>query len=145
MTAGPGTPGTVSSHHAEVSWHGTKQDIRAHTIRAGGLEIAGSCSAQWGGDPAKVDPEDMFVASLSSCHMLWFLDVTRRERLRVTSYEDAAAGTMDGVRFTEVVLSPRVEFEGEVDSATVERLHHDAHERCFLANSVSCPVEVRPA
>jgi organic hydroperoxide reductase OsmC/OhrA len=145
MTSGPGPSGTVTSHHAGVVWHGGKDDLRAHTVRAGGLEIAGSCSPQWGGDPAKVDPEDMFVASLSSCHMLWFLDLSRRERLRVTSYEDDAEGTMDGVRFTEVVLRPRVDFADEVDAATVERLHHDAHERCFLANSVSCPVVVRPA
>ena len=59
------------------------------------------------------------MASLSACHMLWFLDLGADERLRVTTYEDAAEGTMDGTRFTRVVLRPRVAFEGEVDAATV--------------------------
>ena len=84
----------------------------------------------------------MFVAALSSCHMLWFVSLARAERIRVTSYEDEPEGTMDGTRFTHVVLRPRVEFEGEVDDAILDRLHHEAHERCFIANSVSCPVEV---
>jgi organic hydroperoxide reductase OsmC/OhrA len=84
----------------------------------------------------------MFVAALSSCHMLWFLALARKRRLRVTSYEDDPEGTMDGTRFTRVVLRPRVEFEVEVDAATRDELHHDSHERCFIANSVNCPVEV---
>ena len=84
----------------------------------------------------------LFVASLSACHMLWFLNLAREQRLRVTTYEDAAEGTMDGTRFTRVTLRPRVAFDGEVDADTVADLHERAHERCFIANSVSCPVEV---
>ena len=132
----------MTTHSAQVSWHGGKEDLRAHTVRAGGQEIGGSCSPEWGGDEAKADPEALFVASLSACHMLWFLDLARRDRLRVTSYEDSAEGDMDGTRFTEVRLRPRVEFESEVDEPTLARLHEGAHERCFIANSVSCPVEV---
>ena len=84
----------------------------------------------------------MFVASLSSCHMLWFLSLARAERIRVTAYEDEPEGTMDGTRFTCVLLRPKVAFDGEVDDAQVDSLHHRAHECCFLASSVSCPVEI---
>jgi organic hydroperoxide reductase OsmC/OhrA len=139
------TEATVTTHTASVAWHGSRDDLRSHTIRAGGQQIDGSCSPEWGGDAAKADPEALLVASLSSCHMLWFLDLARRARLRVTSYEDEAEGTMDGTRFTGVVLRPRVGFEGDVEAATIEELHRDAHERCFIANTVNCPVEVQPA
>ncbi len=138
------TSGTPTSHEAEVSWTGDGHDLRRHTVRAGGQEIGGSCSPEWGGDPAKADPEALFVASLSACHMLWFLDLARRERLRVTAYDDKAEGTMDGTSFTHVSLRPRVEFEGDVDRPTLEALHHRAHGKCFIANSVRCPVEVEP-
>lgn len=90
------------------------------------------------------DPEEMFVASLSSCHMLWFLALARAEGVEVTSYEDEPEGTLDGTRFTRVVLRPRVAFDPAPDDKQVESLHHRAHERCFIANSVSCPVEVEP-
>ena len=121
----------MTTHSAQVSWHGGKDDLRAHTVRAGGQTIGGSCSPEWGGDDAKADPEALFVASLSACHMLWFLDLARRERLRVTSYEDDAEGEMDGTRFTHVTLRPRVEFESEVDEATLARLH-DGGARALL-------------
>jgi organic hydroperoxide reductase OsmC/OhrA len=137
-----GQPEGITLHHAGVDWHGSRQDLRAHTVTVGGQAIGGSCSPQWGGDPGQADPEGLFVASLAACHMLWFLDLARRERLRVVSYEDRAEGTMDEHRFTHVALRPRVAFEAEVDPETVTRLHHAAHERCFLANTVSCPVEV---
>ena len=135
----------MTTHAASVTWEGSKQDLRAHAIRAGGQTIGGSCSPEWGGDETKADPEALFVAALSACHMLWFVDLARRERLRVTGYEDSAEGDMDGTRFTEVRLRPRVEFESGVDGETVARLHEAAHERCFIANSVSCPVEVQAA
>ena len=131
-------------HEADVSWTGDRDDLRRHTVRVGGQEIGGSCSPQWGGDPAMADPEGLFVASLSACHMLWFLDFARQERLRVAIYEDHAEGTMDGIRFTHVALRPRVEFEVDVDRGKVEGLHHRAHEACFIANTVRCPVEVEP-
>jgi organic hydroperoxide reductase OsmC/OhrA len=132
----------VSTHSARVVWKGTKQDVRAHEITLAGQTIECSNATHLGGDPAKPDPEEMFVGSLSSCHMLWFVSLARARRLRVTSYEDEAEGTMDGTRFTRVVLRPRVVFEGEVDRETIDELHHEAHERCFIANSVNCPVEV---
>jgi organic hydroperoxide reductase OsmC/OhrA len=83
----------TTRHHAHVSWHGGKRDLRAHEIQVATQTINGSCAAHLGGDPEKVDPEELFVASLSACHMLWFLDYARRERLRVLSYEDHPEGT----------------------------------------------------
>ncbi|HEX5375894.1 MAG TPA: OsmC family protein [Solirubrobacterales bacterium] len=76
--------------------------------------------------------------------MLWFLALTRAEGVKVASYEDEPEGTMDGTRFTRVVLRPRVAFDSDLDDQRVESLHHRAHERCFIANSVSCPVEIEP-
>ena len=132
-----------SVHRARVNWSGGEDgDPRAHTIQLAEQPIAATCAEVLGGDPVKADPEEMFVASLSSCHMLWFLGLARAEKIRVTSYEDEVEGEMDGHCFTRVVLRPRVSFDREVDRETVASLHHRAHERSFIANSVSCPVEV---
>jgi len=131
-------------HHARLRWAADQGDLRAHTIELAEQTLAASSMPEFGGDPAKADPEEMFVASLSSCHMLWFLALARGERLRVTSYEDEAVGKMDGTRFTRVELRPRVVFDGDVAEEKLADLHHRAHRRCFIANSVRCPVEVRP-
>lgn len=126
-----------------MSWKGGEgDDLRAHTIQLAEQPVAATCAEMLGGDPVKADPEEMFVASLSSCHMLWFLGLARAEKIRVASYEDEAEGEMDGHCFTRVVLRPRATFDGEVDEETIDSLHHRAHERCFIANSVSCPIEI---
>src|SRR4029450_10235166 len=98
-------------------------------------------------DPSAVDPEEAFVASLSSCHMLWFLGIACREGWCVDSYEDDANGRMarnaDGTLVIDVVtLRPRVRFAGSSvpDTGTLERMHHEAHTECFIANSVKCEV-----
>ena len=134
----------TSVHRARVSWDREEDDVRAHTIELAGQRLAASSAPEFGGDSDRANPEEMFVASLSSCHMLWFLALARADGVRVTSYEDAAEGTMDGIRFTRVVLRPRVAFDRDLDDKQVRSLHHRAHERCFIANSVSCPVEVEP-
>jgi organic hydroperoxide reductase OsmC/OhrA len=134
----------TSLHRARVSWDADRDDLRAHTVELAGQRLAASSAVEFGGNPDKADPEEMFVASLSSCHMLWFLALARAERVRVTSYEDDPEGTLDGSRFTRIVLRPRVAFDRDLDRQQVESLHHRAHERCFIANSVSCPVEVEP-
>jgi organic hydroperoxide reductase OsmC/OhrA len=134
----------TSVHRARVRWDADRDDLRAHTITLAGQRLAASSAEEFRGDPDKADPEQMFVASLSSCHMLWFLALARAERVRVTSYEDEPEGTMDSTRFTRVVLRPRVAFERDIDDEQVRSLHHRAHERCFIANSVSCPVDVEP-
>ena len=84
-----------------------------------------------------------------SCHMLFFLDFARRAGVVVTSYEDEAEGVMekgpDGrVRITKVTLRPRIVFGGTPDPATLDDLHHKAHEACFIANSVTSEVVVEP-
>lgn len=129
---------------------------RAHRVRFdGGLEISGSSSPQVVplpySDPAAADPEELFVAALSSCHMLWFLDLACRAGWVVDAYDDDAQGTMardaaGRLAMTEVVLRPAVAFGGErrPDAAEVERLHHAAHEACFIANSVRSEVRVEP-
>lgn len=132
----------TSAHCAHVVWGRDRKDLRAHTIHLSGQTFAGSSAADRGGDPTKADPEELFVAALSACHMLWFLDFARRERLRVLSYKDRAEGTMDGERFVSVVLHPRVEFATDVSPFVIEELHTRAHDACFIANSVNCDVSV---
>ncbi|MEM9645501.1 MAG: OsmC family protein, partial [Planctomycetota bacterium] len=94
-------------------------------------------------DPTAVDPEEAFVASIASCHMLWFLAIAAREGLEVLSYEDNVTGEMekraDGKAWiAKVVLKPRMKWgQSEVpDAARISELHHRAHEECFIANSV---------
>ncbi len=116
---------------------------RDHAIEAPGkATIDGSSDPAFRGDAARWNPEELLVAALSACHMLWFLDLARRERLSVTSYEDRAEGEMDGTRFTRVALRPRIEFEARPDEDKLARLHEGAHERCFIASFVGCPVVV---
>ncbi|WP_309602862.1 OsmC family protein [Sphingomonas sp.] len=99
-------------------------------------------------DPAGVDPEEAFVASLSSCHMLFFLDFARRAGLVVEGYEDVAEGVMakreDGrMAMTLITLRPKVKWGGEApDAEALAVLHHKAHEACFIANSVTCEVRI---
>ena len=99
-------------------------------------------------DPAGVDPEEAFVASLSSCHMLFFLDYTRRAGFVVDEYVDEAEGFLekrdDGKMWmSRVTLSPRVTWGGSApDEAAIADLHHRAHEACFIANSVASEVVV---
>lgn len=134
--------GSLTRHHARVVWEGDREDLRAHRVELAEQTLAASAAAALGGDPAKGDPEEMFVAALSSCHMLWFLSLARERRLRVRAYEDDAEGTLDGTRITSVQLRPTVEFESNPGPAVEAELHHAAHERCFLANSVTCEVVV---
>ena len=136
----------MTEHRARVTWDADRDDLRAHTVALKQQSLAGSCQPAFGGDESKADPEQLLVASVSSCHMLWFLDFSRRERLRATSYEDEPEGTADDVRFTRVVLRPRVEWrDGDApDAAKLDELHHRAHEACFIANSVNFPVGVEP-
>ena len=101
-------------------------------------------------DPAAVDPEEAFVASLSSCHMLWFLSLAAKQGFAVDRYRDAAEGVMaknaEGkMAMTVVTLKPEVAFDGKAPTpAELDTLHHEAHERCFIANSVKTAVRCEP-
>ena len=100
------------------------------------------------GNPVGVDPEEAFVASLSSCHMLFFVDLARRSGLVVDSYEDEAEGVLEKRKdgrmwMSRVTLRPRIAWGGDApDAAAVADLHHRAHEACFIANSVTTEVTV---
>jgi organic hydroperoxide reductase OsmC/OhrA len=128
---------------------------RAHLWRFdGGVEVPASSSPQVVrtpfSDPANVDPEEAFVAALSSCHMLTFLWLAAQEGLRIDRYSDAAEGVMEDngqgrQAVTRVTLKPEVVFSGakQPENADVDRLHHSAHEQCFLANSVKTEIVVQ--
>jgi len=120
----------------------------------GGAVVAASSSPHvvrvpWS-DPAAVDPEEAFVASLSSCHLLWFLSIAAAAGWCVDSYVDEAVGTMRADAagkpwVAEVVLRPAITYSGAAPSAEEEAaLHHRAHEECFLARSVRSDVRVEP-
>lgn len=132
---------------------------RGHTVTfGGGFELPATAShhvvgPKWAAAGA-VDPEEMLVASLSTCHMLTFLHVARNAGFVVTRYRDAAVGVMeknaDGrVAVTRVTLRPEIAYDGaRPTAAEAEHLHHQAHEECFIANSVKTEVvveEVEPA
>ncbi len=98
------------------------------------------------GDPARHNPEELLVASISSCHMLWYLALCAGHGVTVTAYEDNASGTLteaEGGRFVEVRLKPKVTL-GAGDAEKARQLHEAAHQRCFIANSVNFPVIVVP-
>lgn len=102
-------------------------------------------------DASAVDPEEMFVASLSSCHMLWFLTMALKRKFTVVRYTDAAEGVMaknaNGKLVMSVVtLRPKVEFVGDKlpTNDEINALHHRAHEACFIANSVTSEVRCEP-
>ncbi len=124
---------------------------RSHEIRVEGKPlIAGSSDPAFRGDKTKYNPEELFVASLSTCHMLWYLHLCAEASIVVTGYLDQAVGPMvetddGGGRFTEVVLKPIVTVAPGSDQDQAEQLHEQAHHFCFLANSVNFPVLCEPS
>jgi len=152
----------MARYIAEVFWLREEQDFldnrysRKHVLRFdGGLEVPGSSSPHVVpvpmSDASAVDPEEAFVASLSSCHMLWFLSVAAKREFRVDRYFDAAVGVMEKnpqgkMAMTVVTLRPEVQFSGErlPTREQISQMHHDAHEQCFIANSVKTEVRCEP-
>jgi organic hydroperoxide reductase OsmC/OhrA len=122
---------------------------REHEVRVAGKPvIAGSSDAAFRGDATRHNPEDMLVAAVSSCHMLWYLHLAAVAGVVVTSYVDSAVGMLleranDG-RFTEVVLHPLVTITADSDPVRAASVHEDAHRACFIANSVNFPVRCEP-
>jgi organic hydroperoxide reductase OsmC/OhrA len=149
----------MSEHRARIVWKRTSDDFtydsynRAHEIlfKNGGIALAASSAPAFKGDAERVDPEEAYVASLSSCHMLTFLAICARKRLGVESYEDDASGALEKgekgkLWMAHVTLRPRVRFAPGVmvDNRMLDELHHRAHEDCFIANSVKTDVTVEP-
>jgi organic hydroperoxide reductase OsmC/OhrA len=146
----------MSEHVVDVSWTRGEHEFtyenysRDHEWRFdGGVTVPGSANpAYLGTDSGTVDPEEAFVAALSSCHMLTFLAIAAKKRLVVDSYVDHAVGVMakneaGRMAVTRVTLHPEIVFAGEApDEAALDRLHHLSHGECFIANSVTTEVVV---
>jgi organic hydroperoxide reductase OsmC/OhrA len=128
---------------------------RAHTWHFdGGVTVPASSSPHVVpipySEPANVDPEEAYVAALASCHMLWFLSIAAKSRFTVDRYDDEAMGVMENneagrLAVNRVTLSPHVTFSGDKTPTDpdVEAMHQQAHESCFLANSVRTIVQTQ--
>lgn len=157
--------GLLHTYSADVVWTGAGETgttsytaySRDHEVRIGDKPpLPGSSDAAFRGDPERYNPEELLVAALGQCHMLWFLHLAAADGVVVVGYTDRASGTMrvwgaGHGQFTEVVLRPCVTLaRGErADGRTVSddelrALHAHAHEHCFIARSVNFPVRLDP-
>lgn len=152
----------MAKYFAEVTWLRGEQDFinnrysRRHLLRFdGGAVVAGSSSPHVVpvpmSDATAVDPEESFVASISSCHMLWFLAVAAKRKFCVDRYHDNAEGIMENNMHGKMVISvvtlrPAVTFSGEQipTQEQIQELHHLAHDECFIANSVKSEIRCEP-
>jgi organic hydroperoxide reductase OsmC/OhrA len=148
------------TYEVRVDWTGndgqgtkTYKDYRRdHVINAAGKpEIPGSSDPNFRGDATRYNPEELLVASLSACHMLWYLylHLCAVNHITVVEYKDAASGMLEEAadgsgQFVRVVLRPRVKISAGGDRGKALALHHDAHGYCFIAKSVNFPVEAQP-
>ena len=144
----------MSEHKANLVWNrnevdfGYKNYSRNHTWTfENGAKLEVSAATQFLGDPGCVDPEQAFVASLSSCHLLTFLALASFQKLTVEKYEDNAIGHLcknaEGkMAISRVDLYPEIHFAEGINPTReqLEKLHQKAHEECFLANSVKCEI-----
>ena len=141
-TAWTGNRGTGTSGYTAYG--------REHEIRAPGKPaLPGSSDPAFRGDPAHWNPEELLVASLSACHMLWYLHLCADAGIVVTDYLDQAEGIMVEAgpavaKFERVILKPRVTLAAGADLERARHLHEEAHRRCFIANSVNFAVEHAP-
>jgi organic hydroperoxide reductase OsmC/OhrA len=152
----------MAQYAAEVIWERgdavftDNRYSRRHLLRFdGGLEVPASSSPHSVpvplSDPGAVDPEEGLIAALSSCHMLWFLAIAGKRKLRVDRYRDQAAGVLaknaHGKLYLSVItLRPEVQFSGELlpTREQIEAMHHSAHAECYIAHSVISEVRVEP-
>lgn len=143
----------MSEHRVQLVWNDGGRPFTYETypreheiVFKGRQKITASASPIYRGDGLHGDPEDMLVAALSSCHMLSFLAICAKKKISVQSYEDDAVGFLENeggkLWVTRVILQPKV--VSSADAATLEAVHHLAHEACFIANSVKTQVVVEP-
>jgi organic hydroperoxide reductase OsmC/OhrA len=146
------------SYAVQIDWTGNTGEgtrtyagyRRDHIISAVGKPaIPGSSDPNFRGDATRYNPEELLVASLSACHMLWYLHLCSTQKVTVLEYCDQATGEMEETpdgsgRFVSVLLRPMVKISPGDDRAKALALHHKAHEHCFIAKSVNFPVEVAP-
>jgi organic hydroperoxide reductase OsmC/OhrA len=146
------------NYTAHIIWTGNlgqgtasyKAFTRDHVWQGvGQADVPLSSDPAFRGDATRHNPEDMLVASVSSCHMLWYLHLCAVAGIVVVSYEDEAQGVMaedaaGSGRFTSIVLHPRIVIAAGSDHDKALALHHKAHENCFIANSLNFPVTCAP-
>jgi len=151
----------MSNYFAIIKWKRQSNELfcdnkysRAHTWKFdGGAIIQASSSPHVVPLPysieANIDPEEAFIASLSSCHMLFFLSIAAKRRYVVEGYSDAATGIMqldkdNKMSMTDVTLNPQIEFSGKKQptSEQIKQIHHQAHKQCFIANSVKTIIHI---
>lgn len=147
----------MSEHTVNQEWKAGAEDFSSATYTRNhrlsfdnGAVITASAAPGYLGDAGAIDPEEMLVASLSSCHMLTFLAIASKRTYAVVSYQDNAIGyleknTAGKMAITRVELSPIVVFSGDKQPGPeeLEALHHKAHANCFIANSVQCEIKVK--
>lgn len=137
-------------YEVEVAWSGATTDYRSYSrnheaLAPGRPPLPSSADPVIGrGDATRWNPELLLVASLSECHMLWYLHLCTEAGIVVTEYRDAAEGVMDDQRFQRVTLRPRVTITDPARADDARGLHAEAHKRCFIANSMNFPVEHEP-
>ena len=150
--------GKEHHYHTQLRWVGNRGEgtshyrayDRDHVLSAGSKpEIPGSSDPSFRGNPERYNPEELFVASLSSCHMLWYLHLCSVNGVVVVDYRDSAEGIMqeatDGSgHFSAVILRPAVVVTDAGMQQKAEALHHEANKFCFIANSVNFPVRHEP-
>lgn len=148
----------MSEHALTVEWKRATADFVYETysrnhewVVPGGDRLPASSAPVYKGDADRIDPEQGFVASISSCHMLWFLHLACDRKFTVDSYRDDAVGHLEKdaagqLAITRVILKPAVVFSGDrlPSRADLEALHHEAHAKCFIAHSVKSAVTVEP-
>jgi organic hydroperoxide reductase OsmC/OhrA len=146
---------SMSDHHARIEWQRKSTDFtyatynREHEWQFTAARVPASAAKEYRGDANCVNPEEALVASLSSCHMLVFLAIAAKRKLSLDVYTDDAVGVLgknsDGkLAITRVTLRPKVVWSAgvTVSPEDLAKMHHDAHEGCFIANSVKTEVTV---
>jgi organic hydroperoxide reductase OsmC/OhrA len=144
-------------YRATVSWQRTSDTFtyetynRAHEWAFQSVTVPASGAPEYRGDPARVNPEQAFVASLSACHMLTFLAICTKRKFSVDAYHDEAIGYLEKneqgrLAMTRVILRPQITWSQgvTVSAADLDKMHHQAHEGCLIANSVKTDVRVEP-
>ena len=145
-------------YNAKINWTGNlgagtsdyKSYSRAHEISAAGKDvIAASADPVYRGDASRYNPEELVVAAISGCHLLWYLHLCADAGIIVVDYEDKASGVLTendngNGKFSMVTINPRVVITSESDAKLAAELHTRAHELCFIANSMNFPVKFEP-
>lgn len=147
----------MSEHRATIDWRRSSTDFtyltynRAHDWRFNAVTVPASATKEYRGEEDRVNPEEALVAALSACHMLTFLAVAAKRKLSLDSYYDEAVGVLEKnaegkLAITRVTLRPKIVWTSgaTVSREDLDKMHHDAHAGCFIANSVKTEIVVEP-